>query len=658
MKKFLTASLLVMAALAVNVCSVAAENDYSKEPDTQSTISFKPTTFECKSELTWHDDFIYIHTLTFTQGDSVLTLQLWSVADDIRAGEYDISPRIDGIYGSPETITASEGYDTWYEEETLSHLKIGQSTYYYLKSGKVSITPTEKGGKMTLSATSAKGSTINVEYEGAISRFSTAYEPAKQDTIVIAADTATYEQYDNGWNIYLLEGEEYAVSLQLITAAEQFNGTYDINASGSENTAKASRGFDGENDEPSFVLHDIGGKIIPYYLASGSVSIENASEEGLYQVSVEATSAHGTVIIITYSGTIEQLDETPWSYEYEPNKRSQPLFIAPDNAYYFGGENSIILTLNQGELYEASIEFITSSEQLPIGEFEINFSLQDSTVKASKGGTSAYDDRSYLWVNSEETGYYLCSYFLVSGKVFVSWSGKNYTIRVDAVSYNGTVIRIAYTGQVKNYFDEGKFNYDAEPQEATDINIIADELSFEQDEGCLITVLRNDDYVAKIAVVTDELQPQDYIVTDTKESNTIKASEGGNEEIDDYSFLWKLDNRGYVQTSWYIVEGEMKVTGNADNYSIVFNAKTYNGSEVSITYNLSDKLQEIDASDFIRQNNGYTEIASKEGELVMIYTLSGQILYHSVANGTTQVLLPENQTIIIRSGNRIAKINI
>lgn len=112
--------------------------------------------------------------------------------------------------------------------------------------------------------------------------------------------------------------------------------------------------------------------------------------------------------------------------------------------------DDLVLVLLSNEEYEVSLAVITTEAAMPVGTFEINDSEAENTVLASPGGDETYDYPSFVAADFEGDSYN-AAYYLVSGNVTISVAEDVYTIKIDAKSYNGSTIKMAYTGTVEEY---------------------------------------------------------------------------------------------------------------------------------------------------------------------------------------------------------------
>ena len=112
--------------------------------------------------------------------------------------------------------------------------------------------------------------------------------------------------------------------------------------------------------------------------------------------------------------------------------------------------DGLVLVWLGNEQYEVSLAVLTTEAAMPVGTFKINDSAEENTVLASPGGDETDDYPSFVAANFEGDSYH-AAYYLVSGNVTISVAEDVYTIKLDAKSYNGSTIKMAYTGAVKEY---------------------------------------------------------------------------------------------------------------------------------------------------------------------------------------------------------------
>ncbi len=143
--------------------------------------------------------------------------------------------------------------------------------------------------------------------------------------------------------------------------------------------------------------------------------------------------------------------------------------------------------------------------------------------------------------------------------------------------------------------EEGDYNYDWEPTEATTLDLTFDYLEYndytsELGYSCTEVYFSSDDYMLDLIVyvtgITETgIAPGTYEITNTYEDGTIQASPGGDDYYDYPSFLCTdFDAEGYYSTAYYLVSGTLTVSEDASGVKMVLDAKTYNGSTVKATY--------------------------------------------------------------------------
>lgn len=439
----------------------------------------------------------------------------------------------------------------------------------------------------------------------AVSEYDFSNEPEEQVNLNLVADTAVYlpiEEGAQGFLVRLLAGENYDVIIQLNTTSDQLpTGTFPLNYSGENGTAQASVGRGEYDDEASFmfVYDDEGWYLHSLYFVSGEVTLSK-DDDGLYSVSISATTAKGSTVSMTYHGTIVQYDEyADATYDAEPKEVSE-LNLVPKGGYFIEMYDNLgfILGFRQGDTYEVSLRLNTPSAEIPLGTFPIDFSLSENTVSASRGGYEAYDLQSYVWVNDND-GMYSYSYYLVSGTMTIDKQDDNYVINLDALSYNGSTITMAFNGKLKDYGEPiTDYSYDDEPEQTVQVEQYADIYSFEDwGDGVFIVHLYSEPYHAQVKVTDskDVLEPNGRFDFAQKDGiGVAKASLGGNETLDDYSFIWEIQN-DYWLRSYYLADGYIDIHRYApdnDNLVITLEATSYKGSTFKLIYDESKSAVE------------------------------------------------------------------
>ena len=147
--------------------------------------------------------------------------------------------------------------------------------------------------------------------EGGEESLSYDYEPTEVTTINLTATTIKVEDYTADYGVVYIElGDEDGnwVSLEFIASSYDGTlpaGTFEISASEAEGTFYASPGGDDEYDYGCYVGIMNGEYYNPYYLISGTVTID---AEG--NITVAATSYNGSTINATYVAESQGIEET------------------------------------------------------------------------------------------------------------------------------------------------------------------------------------------------------------------------------------------------------------------------------------------------------------------------------------------------------------
>ena len=494
-------------------------------------------------------------------------------------------------------------------------------------------------------------------------------EPDTVFKLDFVADTALYihTEEQDGFYIQFIVGEKYSVLFKLFSKQDQLpTGNFPINSTQQENTILASVGGAGWYiDTYSFVIvSDSDGYYdYPLYIVSGNVSLSKDNND-IFTAEVNATTAKGSTIHLTYQGTIYEDDNTnDATYDYEPDQVTQVNLNPIEANYLIVGENEgLLINFYQDFEFSAGILLINNASVVPTGTFPINFTGENNTIVASIGGYSAYDEYSYVSQNSKKDSLYLCSYYLVEGSMTISKDKDgNYIVSMNATSAKGSTITLNYNGPIEMMGSEDRFTYNAEPDTPINLDLTADSYYIEKIYGGYIVELYAGDYFAKIKVMTqdgeDDIKNGAYAFADTYEAGTACASKGGNNEIDDYSFVWKL-NEGYVEKSYFITQGQFTINKDKEGeYIFDLDATSAKGSTFKITYNTNhNALQQVESSDLVRIENSTIIVKAQKGEEIQLFDLTGKKLFSQKAQGETKIDLTNNQIVILQVGNRIAKI--
>lgn len=146
--------------------------------------------------------------------------------------------------------------------------------------------------------------------EGEEGEYTYDYEPTEVTTINIAATNCKIEDYTADYGVVYIElsdADDNWASLEFIAssyAGALPAGTYQINDSETEGTFFASPGGDDEYDYGCYVGIMAGEYYNPYYMISGTVTIEANGN-----IAVHATSYNGSTLNITYeAGEVPPVD--------------------------------------------------------------------------------------------------------------------------------------------------------------------------------------------------------------------------------------------------------------------------------------------------------------------------------------------------------------
>lgn len=152
---------------------VAASDNtpYGSEPETVSTLNLTMTSFTGTNYEDYYSlgtDDIEIVLESATSGAAIECFgPLGSTT--LPTGSYSFART-----GAEYTILSSTGYNSQYGYMTPSYVVTDDGSYYFLQSGTMTVT----ASGLTLNATSAKGSTINISYSGAMDLSSAAGAPS------------------------------------------------------------------------------------------------------------------------------------------------------------------------------------------------------------------------------------------------------------------------------------------------------------------------------------------------------------------------------------------------------------------------------------------------------------------------------------------------
>lgn len=127
---------------------------------------------------------------------TVLAPGTYAITDTYEDGTVQASPGGDDYYDYPAYIATGFQYDEDYEEWYYT-------TSYYLVSGTLKVEPSAKGVKMTIDATTAKGSTVHAVFEGKIANAAGDEDAIEQTT----QDRKTDGKFLRDGRLYIRQGD-------------------------------------------------------------------------------------------------------------------------------------------------------------------------------------------------------------------------------------------------------------------------------------------------------------------------------------------------------------------------------------------------------------------------------------------------------------------
>ncbi len=637
--------------------------DYTLEPEKQA----QPVVIELDS---------YIYSGTYDNGLlvqlsndlCVVGLEFVTTSQTVPVGTFQINSSLE-----EGTVTASKGGND--EDDDPSYVWVydedGYYAYsYYLISGTVSVA--EKNGIYTLNveAQTYNGSTVLISYEGEMESTQTSTdddfskEPAeptqldlKLNELVDYTVQTIYSYFDmpNQHNLQITDGENILILELWSDATVLESGTFTIDDTRDDATATASTGYDDDWEEDTGCRLETADGI--YYLVSGTVVVEKTGTG--YKVSVEALSANGSEIKAVFEGELN-----PYSFDDEPAKQSD-LVIKADSAIFEADDDGIVIEMISGNEYVVYMKLFTSATSIPSGEFEINDSFEPNTVAASLGYDGMYDEPSCIWIYTN--GQYAGTFYLESGKVTISENNGVYSITINALSYNETVINVTYEGKINEYQEPEDDPYEYETDEVSVINMVATSLEIRdwyEDYGDYYLILSN---TSRQRAVIDLFTTAEgafggvFPIDFSEQPGTVWASSGYDEGVypSYYGTTTEPDEDGtiYLETVYFLVGGNVSITFENDLCKINVVATSAHGSKINISYEeVLSGLELVETADLARVENNTIVVAAQAGETVEIYNLAGQSLYQTLANGETRVAMHNGQILIVRAGNRVAKV--
>ncbi|MBQ8100907.1 MAG: hypothetical protein IJ169_06450 [Paludibacteraceae bacterium] len=397
-------------------------------------------------------------------------------------------------------------------------------------------------------------------------------EPLEVTAISVSATYAELDRFPAGFfDIGLRDDKGNRLELRLISKAASLpSGTFPIasQSEGLDEYVQVSDGFHsgtGLNWQSRSYLQTADGVL--YFLLSGSVTVSARGKR--HTVSVQALSAHGSSVTVTFSGTMAET-----AFADEPRETTVISDTGTKLAYKLFGYSMtdiVIYTASGGALWLS----IYSQDIFPTGTFQINNNHDTSvmSVLASAGNNqpSFYQTVDHYW-------------YLASGTVRIERRGRSWMFDVDAYTHYGSHIMVRYEGDAVN---GNAPDYDAEPATPTVIDRLVPEVELQPANGLLGVYLLDKDVEASVLLVTsDSLPPEGVheVRTDSLPGSVI-ASVGGTDTYDYGTFYACMREDGsWSGTTYYIVSGTFSVSREGDIYTLLLDGISYGGSSVRVSY--------------------------------------------------------------------------
>ena len=183
-------------------------------------------------------------------------------------------------------------------------------------------------------------------------------------------------------------------------------------------------------------------------------------------------------------------------------------------------------------------------------------------------------------------------WYLTSGTLTITAiADDNWQFEIDAYSYYGSHIIIHYQGACEPTNSNNAFSYNAENTTLDDIYINFDDANCKAqttyNAGVIDMVMQSDTATMHLQLVsqTDELQQGSYQVSDNADNNTILASPGSTVMSEYYGTTLLIYNaQKKLKHSFFITQGNMTLEISNNEYRITFDAQSYKGTNIHITY--------------------------------------------------------------------------
>ena len=319
-------------------------------------------------------------------------------------------------------------------------------------------------------------------------------------------------------------------------------------------------------------------------------------------------------VILTQCAPIERDTETMESI-FEMRKN-----LTQAESYYLGDVNDIgtdvydlrIMTDGLGVNYKLSSDKITLNAYKGNGYvlyFELNTGEKTDTFPV--GEFTADQDESFdegtfsnaycIVLNSGAIAADAVKLKITGGKVNVSKSGNDYTVKMDVTTVEETKLDLSYSGKI----EVGDPVYIREPFSGKNIELEIDDISFvsknydsdkdgikESSVGKL--TLTGDDGIIVINDIFDEdmypigkeparLAPGTYTLTEKTYEPFTFIRRKNNGKVDG-SYAWLSDESGIFTEIFYLVEATMVVKETGNEYSVSITATSANGSTITANY--------------------------------------------------------------------------
>ena len=320
-------------------------------------------------------------------------------------------------------------------------------------------------------------------------------------------------------------------------------------------------------------------------------------------------------VILTQCAPIERDTETMESI-FEMRKN-----LTQAESYYLGDVNDIgtdvydlrIMTDGLGVNYKLSSDKITLNAYKGNGYvlyFELNTGEETDTFPVGEftaDQDGSFDEGTFsnaycIVLNSGAIAADAVKLKIIGGKVNVSKSGNDYTVKMDVTTVEETKLDLSYSGKI----EVGDPVYIREPFSGKNVELEIDDISFvsenfdsdgdrikESSVGKL--TLTGDDGIIVINDIFDEdmypigkeparLAPGTYTLTEwTYEPFTFIPGEIYKGKVDG-SYAWLSDESGIFTEIFYLVEATMVVKETGNEYSVSITATSANGSTITANY--------------------------------------------------------------------------